>query len=306
MNNITDESSQERIIRLARTIKQLINKADRKLARQVEELEESKKSLWYQQIGDSLLASNISVNRGTAKISILNIHTQIEEPISINPKLNIKENAQLFYKKAKKGKRGEEISVRKVDTSRDELLKLKSLETLINEHLQSKTEPSAQIIDEWEHLITHDSPSEQSNKTPQQQIKVDTPYRHFTTDSWDIYIGKSDTQNDELTTRFAHPADIWLHVAGHAGSHVVIRRPKGKPLPPPEVLKTAACLSVWFSKAKHTSYAEVHYTEARFVHKRRHSPPGEVIAERCKSIRVSPRSPQDLFPSQMYSGDDQE
>jgi predicted ribosome quality control (RQC) complex YloA/Tae2 family protein len=306
MNNITDESSQERIIRLARTIKQLINKADRKLARQIEELDESKKSLWYQQIGDSLLASNISVNRGTAKISILNIHAQIEESISINPKLNIKENAQLFYKKAKKGKRGEEISVRKVDTSRDELLKLKSLETLINEHLQLKTEPSAQTLDEWEGLITHGATSEQCTKKPQQQVKVDTPYRHFTTEGWDIYIGKSDTQNDELTTRFAHPADVWLHVAGHAGSHVVIRRPKGKPLPPPEVLKTAACLSVWFSKAKHTSYAEVNYTEARYVHKRRHSPPGEVIAERCKSIRVSPRSPQDLFPSQMYSGDDQE
>jgi predicted ribosome quality control (RQC) complex YloA/Tae2 family protein len=306
MHNIEKDTPRDRMAHLVRNIRQIIHKTDRKLAKQIEELEESRKSVWYQQIGDSLLACNGSVLRGTVKFTILNIHTQTEETISINPKLNLKENAQLYYKKAKKGKRGEDIGNRKVESTRDELLKLQALESTINEHLQLKTEPSAEVLNEWEQTTDQGTSTSQNRKESQEPGKISTPYRYFTYDGWDIYVGRTDSQNDELTTRFAHPADIWIHVAGHPGSHVIIQRSKGKPFPPPEVIKTAACLSVWFSKAKHTSYAEVHYTEARFVHKRRHSPPGEVIAERCKSIRVSPRSPQDLFPSTMYSGDDQE
>lgn len=306
MDNIEKASSDERMNHLVKKIRQQIQKTERKLAKQIEEQEESRKSLWYQQIGDSLLASNSSVPRGTSKFTMLNIHTQIEENISFNPKMNIKENAQLYYKKAKKGKRGEDIGNRKVEITREELQKLQSLESVINDHIQSKTEPASGVLNEWEQTIEHGASTGQKSNDSREHGKPGTPYRYFSTDGWDIYIGKNDSQNDELSTRFAHPADIWFHVAAHPGSHVIIKRPKGKPFPPPEVIKTVACLSVWFSKAKHTSYAEVHYTEARFVHKRRHSPPGEVIAERCKSIRVSPRSPQDLFPSMMYSADDQE
>ncbi len=301
MNNIKSEPLQERLLHLSRSIKQQIQKTDRKLSKQNEELEESQKALWYQQIGNSLLACTSTFPRGTARITLLNIHTQKEELVAINPKLNLKENAQLFFKKAKKGKRGEEIGNKKVEVTLQELLKLKSIDTELSEHIRKKSDPSIEQINKWETEIQHQGGSEQRQKHTGDKETVNTPYRYFTMDGWNIFIGKSDTQNDELSTRFARPPDIWLHVAGHAGSHVIIQRPKGQEPPPPEVLKIAASLAVWFSKAKHTSYAEVHYTEVRFVHKRRHAPAGEVIAERCKSIRVSPRSPQDIFPSKMYT-----
>ncbi|HEX2959019.1 MAG TPA: NFACT RNA binding domain-containing protein [Chitinispirillaceae bacterium] len=304
MSTVENESIQERLLYLSRRVKQLIQKTNLKLSRQNEELEESQKALWYQQIGDSLLTCTTSSSRGTAKITLLNIHTQEQETVAINPKLNLKENAQLFFKKAKKGKRGLEVGTKKVETTRQELLKFQSIDTALSEHLREKSDPSIEQIDEWETLTGQTAGSENGHKRAEENGKVNTPYRYFSLDGWNIFIGKSDTQNDELSTRFAHPSDIWLHVAGHAGSHVIIQRPKGQETPPAEVLKIAASLSVWFSKAKHTSYAEVHYTEARFVHKRRHSPAGEVIAERCKSIRVSPRSPQDIFPSTMYTDSD--
>lgn len=304
MSNTESESLQDRLLHLSRSIKQQIQKTDRKLSKQNEELEESQKSLWYQQIGDSLLRCTTAYPRGTAKITLLNLHTQKEESVAINPKLNLKENAQLFFKKAKKGKRGEEIGNKKVEATQQELLKLKSIDMELTEHIRQKSDPSIEQINEWETAVSeHKSAPGEGQKRLGDKETINTPYRYFTLDGWNIFIGKSDTQNDELSTRFARPADIWLHVAGHAGSHVIIQRPKGQELPPPEVLKIAASFAVWFSKAKHTSYAEVHYTEARFVHKRRHAPAGEVIAERCKSIRVSPRSPQDIFPSTMYKDD---
>jgi predicted ribosome quality control (RQC) complex YloA/Tae2 family protein len=121
------------------------------------------------------------------------------------------------------------------------------------------------------------------------------PFKRFVIDGWEVFLGNNSAQNDELSTRFAKPSDIWLHAAGHAGSHCIIRRPKNTPPPPPAVIQKAAQIAVWFSKAKHTSFAEVHVTEARFVHKRRRAPSGEVIAERCKAIRVEPKNPQEMF-----------
>jgi predicted ribosome quality control (RQC) complex YloA/Tae2 family protein len=85
-----------------------------------------------------------------------------------------------------------------------------------------------------------------------------------------------------------------MHVAAHSGSHVVIRRDKNSPWPEKNLLLKAASLAVWFSKAKHTSYAEVHVAEARYVHKRRHAPAGQVIMQQYKTLRVSPKSPRTI------------
>ncbi|NLD98674.1 MAG: DUF814 domain-containing protein [Fibrobacter sp.] len=279
---------------LKKHLKQIIHKQEKKLIKQQEELEESKRYLWYQQIADSLLSSTQTINHGSTEVLLLNIHTQKNETVSLNPKLDKNENAQLYYKKSKRAKRGEEISAKKVQTSMEEIQNLKSVLAQIDECISNN--PDILQLKELENSIeTISNPTQSGQKSSTIPSHEKVPYRHFTTDGWDIFVGKNDTQNDELTTRFAKPSDIWLHVAGHAGSHVVVRRPKEKPFPPKEIIEIAAALAIWFSKAKHTSFAEVHYTEARFVHKRRHAPAGEVIAERCKSVRTSPRSPQDIF-----------
>jgi len=47
--------------------------------------------------------------------------------------------------------------------------------------------------------------------------------------------GKGDDENDRLTFGVAEPRDLWLHVSGPAGSHVVVRNPDG--LEPAEVVE---------------------------------------------------------------------
>jgi predicted ribosome quality control (RQC) complex YloA/Tae2 family protein len=123
-----------------------------------------------------------------------------------------------------------------------------------------------------------------------------TPYRHFIVDMWDIYIGKNDKQNDELTVNFGRPSDIWIHVASHAGSHVIVRRENETAWPPKEILETAASLAAWFSKSRNASSVKVHVTEIRFVQKLKNAPPGEVHIRKFKTLKVKPVSPQILFP----------
>lgn len=105
-------------------------------------------------------------------------------------------------------------------------------------------------------------------------------------DGWQILVGRSARDNDELSLRVAAQRDLWLHAAGHAGSHVVIRCPDGAD-PPREVVEHAARLAVWHSKArKARGKVEVHACRAKDVSKERGAPAGQVRIRDWWPIRI--------------------
>jgi predicted ribosome quality control (RQC) complex YloA/Tae2 family protein len=293
------EALKKELAHLISVTKRALKRVRVKLSKQEVELTEASQYSFFTQIADSLLAHPERIGRGASVCVLENIHTQKEEKISLDPAVSVFENAKQYYTRAKKGKRSLSLIEKKVRETRDEDT---LLATLLEELEQVQSQQSSETGERETRVSAAREKLQEFGVLPKQQVgKAATeaesvPYRHLTIDGWDIFVGKNDAQNDELTTRFARPWDIWMHVAACAGSHVVVRREKNAPWPPKEVLLKAASLSVWFSKAKHTSYADVDVTEARFVHKRRHAPPGEVIAERCKTLRVPPKSPQDFFP----------
>ncbi len=96
-------------------------------------------------------------------------------------------------------------------------------------------------------------------------------------------VGRSAADNDALTLRHARPDDLWLHVRGEAGSHVVVPLGRGEE-PTEEVLVDAAHLAAFFSKAKERGDVEVAYTRRRYVQKPKGAPPGSVRLLREKTI----------------------
>nr|WP_275574371.1 NFACT RNA binding domain-containing protein [Chitinivibrio alkaliphilus] len=242
------------------------------------------------QWGDTLLAQKEQVPKGIRSYKTTNIHTGEPADIPLNPKCSAMRNSELLYKKARKGERGYEICCEKEAKTREEI-------ELLTEEL-SRLQELIENPDETEAIRTYLESSARTEHKPNPSTKKEPPslpYRKFTHKGWNIYAGKTATMNDELSTRFANPSDIWLHAVGYTGSHVIIRRNKNSPWPPAEILDLAGGIAVFYSKAKHTSYAEVHITEARFVRKPRKSPPGLVTAQRCKTKRVSPVNPQNFF-----------
>ena len=296
-----DRDINERLKQYLAICKKALEHVRVKLVKQEGEFTEANKCSWYQRIGDSLLAHPDLCPKGTIECIIENIHSHEIESVQTNPKFNAFQNAQLFYKKARKGKRSLEIVERKVSESKVEIKQLENL----YEEIKNLGDPACTAEDREKGLEkalaglnSLDLLPKQPTALPNGQMPETVPYRHYTLEGWEIYIGKNDAQNDELTTRFAKPSDIWMHVASHSGSHVVVRRSKNAEWPPKNILIVAASFAVWFSKAKHTSSCEVHYTEARYVHKRRKSPPGQVEMQQFKSIRVAPKSPQEYFPGE--------
>jgi predicted ribosome quality control (RQC) complex YloA/Tae2 family protein len=115
------------------------------------------------------------------------------------------------------------------------------------------------------------------------------PYRRLEVDGFVVLVGRADADNDALTFGVAEPRDLWLHVAGCPGSHVVVRNPEGGD-PPPAVLQRAAQLAAWHSKARGAKgKVPVHLCRVADVSKPRGAPPGEVRLSSFRELRVYAR-----------------
>ncbi len=108
---------------------------------------------------------------------------------------------------------------------------------------------------------------------------------------WRILAGRGEADNDRLSLRLARPEDWWFHVRGQSGSHVVLQGPAGGK-PEREVLKAAASVAAWHSKARSGGLVAVSCTQARFVSKPRGARPGTVQIRRETVLRVRPGLPE--------------
>lgn len=111
-------------------------------------------------------------------------------------------------------------------------------------------------------------------------------------DGYEILVGRSARENEELTLRVADRRDLWLHAAGYAGSHVIVRRPAGASDAPRHVIERAAELAAWHSKARNArGKVAVHVCPAGHVRKRRGAPTGQVQIRDYETVKVYPRGP---------------
>ena len=114
----------------------------------------------------------------------------------------------------------------------------------------------------------------------------------FQIEEFEVLVGKGARENDRLTFREAAPNDLWLHAAGYAGSHVVIRTPEKLPLIPKSVVEQAAALAAHHSKARDAKgKIEVHVCRVSDVRKPHKAAPGKVELKRWDSVKVYARAP---------------
>jgi predicted ribosome quality control (RQC) complex YloA/Tae2 family protein len=107
---------------------------------------------------------------------------------------------------------------------------------------------------------------------------------------WKVLAGRTEADNDRLSLRLARPEDWWFHVRGQSGSHVVLQGPAGAK-PGGGLLKAAAAVAAWHSKARAGGLVAVSCTQARFVSKPRGARPGTVQIRRETVLRVRPGLP---------------
>ena len=96
--------------------------------------------------------------------------------------------------------------------------------------------------------------------------------------------GRSNLQNDELTTKLGRRTDYWLHTQRVHGSHVIIRCDGQEP--PETTIFQAAVIAVYYSQARSGGKTPVDYTMLRFVKKPSGAMPGMVIYTDYRTLSV--------------------
>jgi predicted ribosome quality control (RQC) complex YloA/Tae2 family protein len=107
---------------------------------------------------------------------------------------------------------------------------------------------------------------------------------------WQVLAGRTEADNDLLSTRLAEPNDWWFHARDLPGSHVLLRA-RADAEPDKEVLKQAAAIAAWHSKGRTGGLMGVTMVRGRDVKKPRGAKPGLVHIRNEQSLRVRPGIP---------------
>jgi predicted ribosome quality control (RQC) complex YloA/Tae2 family protein len=202
--------------------------------------------------------------------------------LRVNETLTLRENIDKMFKQYQKAGRGKSIVAK-------QLADLRNRRAALDEQTRR-----LQGIKDWDTwlAIASQIPDRPDRGTPI-SAPAATHTRRFRTlkiDGREILIGKGARENDELTFDVAAPEDFWFHVADYSGSHVVVRNPGKERDLEEAILVKAAQLAAYFSQARNTSKAEVHYTKRKHVTKPRRAKPGLVRLLEFKSIKVEPKN----------------
>jgi len=103
-------------------------------------------------------------------------------------------------------------------------------------------------------------------------------------DGFNVYIGRDAKSNDHLTFNVSNKEDIWMHVKGHPGSHVIISVREN--IPTKEVIKLVAELTKKNSKVDKNSKSTVVYCQRKFVKKEPGMNDGQVKVDYINAYEI--------------------
>ena len=106
-----------------------------------------------------------------------------------------------------------------------------------------------------------------------------------------ILVGQDDESNDALTFKIGKANDIWFHVSGSPGSHVLLKSSDYPGTPDKDSIREAAGLAAWYSKMRQGGKVAVKYCLVQNVKKPRGAKAGTVHITREKTISVKPKEP---------------
>lgn len=228
-----------------------------------------------------LLSSQPEVKiKGLDTITITDFNNnQINIPL--DHKLTLIENANLYFQKSKKVR----LNIEKRRSFLPEILERKNK---ISSYLECLNMISN--IRELEKL--NEEISNSFTKIEFENNKdSSSKYRQFDLgDGFRLYVGKSASNNDELTFKFAKPNDLWFHARGSSGAHAVLPLEKNQK-PSKIILQTAASIAAYYSGMKKAKYVPVAYTFRKYIKKPKGANPGSVVLMREEVIMVEPKLP---------------
>lgn len=270
---------------LERIINREIERCEKKLALQLEKVQEGENAEHFKIWGELLTANLYQIQQGESA-EVVNYYNPDQQLLTIPMQANLtpNENAQKYFKKYAKAKAGAQQSIIQAEHTQDELNYLDSIKNSLR-NAQSP-EDLQDIRLELEAAQYVKARLTKQNKKNKKEPVFKPLVLHY--NDIEILVGKNNVQNDYVTTRLARNNDLWFHAKDIPGSHVIIRNHQEQRQLTQEVLDFAAHLAAYFSKSRYSALVPVDYTLKRYVHKPNGAKPGRVIYENQKTIYITP------------------
>ena len=205
-----------------------------------------------------LLQSNLYlVKPGDKKVNVFDfLNTQTNIDIELDPMLDASGNLKKMFKKIKKAKN----AIVKLD----EQIKLADEEIRYLEDILFQIEiADAKDISEIKSELITNGYLKSTKKIKRNQAITILCYEVQGTS---IFVGKNNKQNEYLTHKLAKKNDYWFHVKDAPGSHVIVRMERDTEFNEP-IIRAAANLAAYYSKAQTSGSVPVDYTMVKYIKK---------------------------------------
>jgi len=268
---------------LRRIVNTALERASKKYDLQEKQLQDADKKDIYRVYGDLLNTYGYSLKGGESSFTTENFYDDNKEiTIPLDKNKSAKENAKKYYDKYAKLSRTTKALSEEILKTKNDIEHLQSIQTALE--VSSDDESLSQIRQElvdFGYIKKHSSAKKQKIASH--------PYHYISSDGYDIYVGKNNYQNEELTFKVATGNDWWFHAKGIPGSHVILKSNNEEELPD-RAYEEAAALAAFYSKAKDVDKVEVDYIQKKNIKKVAGAAPGFVIYHSNWSMVATPKA----------------
>jgi predicted ribosome quality control (RQC) complex YloA/Tae2 family protein len=261
---------------LKHTIAQALQEKENRLSASIEGLAKKKDEYTafehYKIQGDLITTNMHTLIKGSKWLHALSFEDPEREiEIELDPTLTPAQNAEWYYEKYRKAKRGAYRIEREIDELKQSLKEIEKKRLL---------------------AVNQESPEELKMLfpiRPKQQRKHDkalsVPGLTYYSAGFRILVGRTAQENDMLLRKFVRGNDYWLHLRDYPGAYVFIKSRAGKSLPL-ETLLDGANLALFYSKGRKSGSGDVYYTKAKYLRRVKRGRTGLIIPTQEKNLFV--------------------
>ena len=270
----------QKTVDLRKIVQNALERNVKKYQLQQKQLKDTEKKEKYRVWGELLNTYGYEVEPGAKSMEALNYYTNEMIQIALDETMTPQENAKKYFDKYSKLKRTKEALDTLLQETGDEIKHLESIAASLD--IASSEEDLVQIKEE---MMEYGYVKRKN--TGGKKVKVTSrPYHYISSDGYDIYVGKNNFQNDELSFKFASGNDWWFHAKGQPGSHVIVKS-KNEELPD-RTFEEAGKLAAYYSKGRQAPKVEIDYTQKKNLRKPTGGKPGFVVYYTNYSLLIEP------------------
>lgn len=265
---------------LRRIVQTTLEKDYKKYEIQSKQIKDTEKKDKYKIYGELITAFGYGLEPNATSLVAQNYYDDNKDvTIPLDKDLTPMENAKKYYDKYNKLKRTAEALETIIIETKEEI---SHLESIMNALDIAVTEDDLKEIKE--ELIQAGYIRRKSSDKKSKYVSK--PFHYISSDGYDIYVGKNNIQNEELTFKVANGGDWWFHSKTFPGSHVIVKT-NGDELPD-RTFEEAARLAAYYSKGREQDKVEIDYIQRKHIKKVAGSKPGFVIYHTNYSMAISP------------------